>query len=176
MAVGKVPAEPSLSSLLHHSVHTILFVALDGLMNAENVGVVVRNCAAFGVDAVIAGETSSSPYLRRAVRNSMGTVFQLPVIHRRDLAGSLRELHDLEVTIVGTDLKGNVPIHEADFKRNICLIFGNEERGVSEPVLRQCDLRVCIPMMNRTDSLNVSSASAAFLYEASRQRGEDSTW
>jgi tRNA G18 (ribose-2'-O)-methylase SpoU len=51
------------------------------LTSAENVGVLTRNCVAFGAQALLVGETSASPYLRRAVRNSMGTVFQLP-IHR----------------------------------------------------------------------------------------------
>ena len=52
---------------------------MDELSNAENLGVLVRNCVAFGVHGLIVGETCSSPFLRRAVRNSMGTIFQLPV-------------------------------------------------------------------------------------------------
>ena len=54
-------------------------MAIDGLSNAENLGALVRNCAAFGVQALVVGETCSSPYLRRSVRNSMGAIFQLPV-------------------------------------------------------------------------------------------------
>ncbi|TLY28322.1 MAG: hypothetical protein E6K56_10090, partial [Ignavibacteria bacterium] len=77
MAVAKMPADRSLEETLHNTSRPYLLVALDGLVSAENVGVVARNCAAFGVDAVISGETSSSPYLRRAVRNSMGAVFHL---------------------------------------------------------------------------------------------------
>ncbi len=57
---------------------------MDGLTNAENIGLLVRNCAAFGVHALIVGETCSSPYLRRAVRNSMGTIFKL---HHLELRG-----------------------------------------------------------------------------------------
>ena len=86
MAVGKVPPDPTLERVIASHDGRKLFAAIDGLVNAENVGVVVRNCAAFGVDAVIAGETSSSPYLRRAVRNSMGTVFTLPILHVGNLA------------------------------------------------------------------------------------------
>ena len=69
MAVAKMPESRSLDETLHNAGRPYLLVALDGLVSAENVGVVVRNCAAFGVDAVMSGETSSSPYLRRAVRN-----------------------------------------------------------------------------------------------------------
>jgi tRNA G18 (ribose-2'-O)-methylase SpoU len=80
LAVGKIPAPVSLDEIVRTNSKPQLFVAVDALTNAENLGALVRNCVAFGVQALIAGETSSSPYLRRAVRNSMGTIFQLPVI------------------------------------------------------------------------------------------------
>ncbi len=80
LAVGKIPPPVSLDDILRKSPAPRLLVAVDALTNAENLGALVRNCVAFGVQALIVGETSSSPYLRRAVRNSMGTVFLLPVI------------------------------------------------------------------------------------------------
>jgi len=171
MAVGRVPAEPSLTDLVQEgSEDAVLVVALDGLMNSENVGVLVRNCAGFGVKAVLVGETSSGPYLRRAVRNSMGAVFQLPVVHSKNLQASLKELRALGTTIVAADPKGEMPIEKMDFRRASCIVFGNEEAGVTARVLNVCDHRVSIPMRNRTDSLNVANASAVFLYEANRQR------
>ena len=60
--------------------------------SAENIGVLVRNCVAFGAHGLVVGETSASPFLRRAVRNSMGTIFQLPIIETRNLAGSITEM------------------------------------------------------------------------------------
>ncbi|MBM2841714.1 MAG: tRNA/rRNA methyltransferase (SpoU) [Bacteroidetes bacterium] len=81
MAVGRVPAEPTLDDLVRKSPSPRLFASLDGLVFAETVGVVVRNCAAFGVHGILVGKNSASPYLRRAVRNSMGAAFQIPVIH-----------------------------------------------------------------------------------------------
>jgi len=80
LAVGKIPPPVSLDDILSKNPGPRLLVAVDALTNAENLGALVRNCVAFGVQALIAGETSSSPFLRRAVRNSMGTIFQLPVI------------------------------------------------------------------------------------------------
>ena len=73
------PAPLTLEEILAKSPKPKLFVAIDGLSNAENLGAVVRNCVAFGVQALLVGETCSSPFLRRSVRNSMGTIFQLPV-------------------------------------------------------------------------------------------------
>src|SRR5215831_7323327 len=80
LAVGKIPPPVSLDEMLSKNQKPLLFVAVDGLTNAENLGALARNCVAFGVQTLIVGETSSSPFLRRAVRNSMGTIFQLPVI------------------------------------------------------------------------------------------------
>ena len=76
LAVGTVPPQPRLQDVLAAAPRPRLLVALDGLSSAENVGAVVRNCAAFGVQALITGETSTSPFLRRAVRSSMGTIFR----------------------------------------------------------------------------------------------------
>jgi len=171
MAVGKVPSPPELSVLVETFPRPLLLVALDGLMNSENVGVLIRNCAGFGVSAILVGENSSSPYLRRAVRNSMGTVFSLPVLHVGNLASALKELKKSGTVIIAAHSRGKLLINSTDLSGNSCIIFGNEESGISPAVLEVCDQQIAIPMRNLTDSLNVASASAVFLYEADRQRG-----
>ena len=171
MAVATIPSPRTLEEIIQELKPPRLLVALEGLVSAENVGVVMRNCAAFGVDALIVGETSSSPYLRRAVRNSMGTVFKLPVVHVDDLARSLTTLSkDNGVMIVGAAPGGNRSLHEIDLSRNCCLVLGNEDAGISAKILELCDERVAIPMSDGVDSLNVASASAVFLYEAAKSR------
>ena len=171
MAIGKVPPERPLGEVLGMIPGPRFLVALDGLVNAENVGVVVRNCAGFGADAIIVGETSSSPYLRRAVRNSMGAVFQLRVVHVADLACDLGMLgSEFHTRTIAAHPHGRSGIHGFDFSGDICIVFGNEGTGVSPAILEVCAERVAIPMMNDTDSLNVASASAVVLYEARKQR------
>ena len=78
LAVGKIPPLPTLEEIVARSPQPRLLAAADGLTNAENLGALVRNCAAFNAQALIVGETCSSPFLRRAVRSSMGTIFQMP--------------------------------------------------------------------------------------------------
>lgn len=168
MAVAKVPPEPDPRAI--SDAECPFMVALDGLTNAENVGIVVRNCAGFGVDAILVGETSSSPYLRRAVRNSMGTVFRVPVLHSGNLAVDLTVLKRRGIRIIGTDPIGSEPIGGTSLLGGCCLILGSEESGLSPAVRAACDLIVRIPMENQTDSLNVSSASAVLLYEVAKQR------
>lgn len=188
LAVGKIPAPVSLEKILTSSPHPQLFVALDALTNAENLGAVVRNCVAFGVHAFIVGETSSSPFLRRSVRNSMGTILQLPVIELARL-GQWRKpdvlSHTTDLTLVEclrdfrargirciaahphTDKK---ILSQADLRGDCCIVFGSEGDGISPAVLSACDEAVAIPMPPNVDSLNVGAAAAVFLYEANRQR------
>ena len=195
LAIGQIPPPSSLEKILAESPRPRLFVALDELANAENLGSLVRNCAAFGTHALIIGETCNSPYLRRAVRNSMGTIFQLPVIElnnrrgeiseplkpdgtlkRRDdpvvtLAETLRALRGQGVRCLAAHPRQNGKIlSQADFTGDVCLVFGSEGDGISEKVLAACDDAVAIPMANNVDSLNVSAAAAVFLHEAVRQR------
>src|SRR5215469_6971703 len=80
LAVGKIPARISFEDALQNSKSPRLIVAVDGLTSSENLGALVRNCVAFNVQSLLVGETSTSPFLRRAVRNSMGAIFQLPVV------------------------------------------------------------------------------------------------
>jgi tRNA G18 (ribose-2'-O)-methylase SpoU len=188
LAVGKIPTPATLDDILAKSPKPLLLVAADGLTSAENLGALVRNCVAFGTQALLVGETSSSPFLRRAVRNSMGTILQLPVIelaklgqrhqftekpHETDLtlAECLKQLRARGVRCVAahphTDRR---VLSQADFSGDCCLIFGSEGDGISPAVLAACDDAVAIPMPPGVDSLNVGAAAAVFLYEVNRQR------
>ena len=172
LAVGRIPSPRSLADLIVASPPPRLFVAVDGLTNAENIGVLVRNSVAFRVQALLVGETCASPFLRRAVRNSMGAIFHLPVIVATSLVHTLNELHDHGIRCIAahphTDQKF---LSQANFSEDCCLVFGSEGKGISAPVLTACPEAVAIAMPPTVDSLNVSSAAAVFLYEASRQRG-----
>ncbi len=166
MGVARVPEEPDLHELLQRLPHPFLLLALDGIVSAENVGVIVRNGGAFGADAILADRTSSSPYLRRAVRNSMGAVFRLPVLH----VNLAQTLPKLGCKVIAATPNADLTLQKADLTGDLCFVLGNEGSGVSAEVLEKCDLRVAIPMLNETDSLNVASASAVFLYEVRRRR------
>jgi len=171
LAVGRIPALPLLEDVLQKSPRPWFFVAVDGLTSADNLGVVVRNCAAFGVQGLLLGETSTSPYLRRAVRSSMGTLFKLPVIQAESLPSALLKLREEGVRCVAAHphVKGNT-LYAAELSRDCCIVLGSEGAGIAAEVLKACDEAVAVPMQLGVDSLNVGSAAAVFLYEASRQR------
>lgn len=172
LAVGIIPPPPPLDDFLERAERPLLLAALDGLSSAENVGSLVRNCAAFNVQALLVGETSGSPYLRRAVRSSMGAIFQLPIIETASLVEVLELLRarGLRVIAAHPHTDGHM-LPEADFTVDCCVVFGSEGYGISPAVLAACDDAAAVPMPPMVDSLNVASAAAVFLYEANRQRG-----
>ena len=173
LGIGRIPKLPSLDEMISSSPAPRLFVALDGVNNAENLGGLVRNCAAFGVQALLVGNTSSSPYLRRAVRGSMGTVFKLPVLEELDLPVVLQQLRSRSIRCVAAHPRGSgASLAEANFSGDCCIVFGSEGHGIAPQVLSACDEAVAIPMSLGVDSLNVTSSTAVFLYEANRQRGK----
>jgi tRNA G18 (ribose-2'-O)-methylase SpoU len=191
LSVGKIPPPASLAEILQKSPKPQLFAAIDELSNAENLGALVRNCVAFGVHGLIVGETSSSPFLRRSVRNSMGAIFQLPVFEIGTVRGAIQSLRrddparQLTLSQVLRDLRARgircIAAHphasgktlsQADFSGDCCLVFGSEGHGISKSVLAACDETVAIPMANEVDSLNVGAAAAVFLYEVNRQRNK----
>jgi len=171
LALAKVPPPASLDDLLAAAPRPRLFVALEGLSNAENLGVIVRNAVAFGAHGLILGETCAPPYLRRAVRSSMGTIFKLPYVQSGNLPLTLRDLQRAGVRVTAAHPHTTVKtVSKANLAEDCCIVFGSEGSGLSKDVLGVCNEAVAIPMEHGTDSLNVAAASAVFLYEAQRQR------
>jgi tRNA G18 (ribose-2'-O)-methylase SpoU len=167
MAVGEVPPEPPVDSLPRPH----LLVALERIHHVENVGVIIRNAAGLGADGVVVGEASCSPYLRRAVRNSMGSAFTTPIFRPTNMTLFLRSLQERYGTrILAADPLGATPAWSEDFSGNICVVVGNEDAGVSGEIRALADALIAIPMADGVDSLNAGSAAAALLYEAARQR------
>ena len=171
LGVARIPPPSTLDEIIARSRAPRFFLAMDGLSNSENVGVLVRNGVAFGAQAIIVAETCATPYLRRAVRNSMGTIFKIPYVQTPNLAETIQHLRSKNIRCVAahphTDRKN---IFETDFSSDCCVVLGAEGTGISEAVRNACDECVAIPMHNEVDSLNVGSAGAIFLYEVTRQR------
>lgn len=171
LAIGKIPRLPHLDDVFNDCPSPRFLVALDGLANAENLGVVMRNCAAFGVQALVVGETCSSPFLRRSVRSSMGGVFTLSLVEATSLAQTITALQGRGVCCLAAHPRAeSKPLWQVDLKRDCCLVFGSEGYGISAAVLEACNETCAVPMSANLNSLNVGNAAAVFLYEVLRQR------
>ena len=172
LAVAKIPPLPDLETLLKNSPRPLLLAAVDGIASAENLGAVVRSCAAFGASFLIVGETCGSPFQRRAVQGSMGTIFEQPVVRSQNLVADLTALRARGVRCFAAHPRADAKkLSAVDLRGDCCLVFGAEGPGLTRPVLAACDDMVEIPMPSHMNSLNVAVASGIFLYEATRQRG-----
>ena len=169
MALGEIPEAPRLEDLVEGPSPFV--VALDGVADAENVGAIVRTCAAFGVTGLVYGPETCSPWVRRAVRVSLGGVLRVPA-HRADyLPAALRLLGERGIACVAADIRGERKASwETDLSGPTCLVFGGEADGVTPAVLAECRRVVYIPMAPGWDCLNVTASVAALLYEAARGR------
>ena len=166
MALAEIPAPPRLEDLT--AAPNPLLVALDGVADAENVGAIVRTCAAFGVTGLIIGPQTCSPWVRRAVRVSLGGVLRVPVHASTDLAATLRSLPSPSYA---AHIHGeNRASWETDLAKPACIVLGGEADGVTAPVIAACRHVVYIPMAPGWDCLNVTASAAALLYEATRVR------
>jgi tRNA G18 (ribose-2'-O)-methylase SpoU len=172
LAVAKIPPQPGFEVLFETSPRPLLLAAVEGIASAENLGAVVRNCAAFGVHFLIVGETSCSPFQRRAASGSMGTIFEQPVVQADNLVNKLQALRAQGVRCLAAHPRpGSKKLGAVDLRGDCCLVFGAEGPGLTQAALAACDDAVEIPMPSHMNSLNVASATAVFLYEATRQRG-----
>ena len=171
LAVARIPPQPSFEELLARSPRPLLLAAAEGVASAENLGAIVRSCAAFGAHFFIAGETCGSPFQRRAVSGSMGSIFEQPVVHVDNLVEKLNLLRAQGVRCLAAHPRpGAKKLTSVDLRGDCCLVFGAEGPGLTPPVLAACDDMVEIPMPSHMNSLNVATCAAVFLYEGMRQR------
>ena len=172
LAVAQIPPRADFETLFQNGPRPLLLAAVEGIASSENLGAVVRNCAAFGVHFLIVGETCGSPFQRRAVSGSMGTIFEQPVVQVANLTETLLELRARGVRCLAAHPQpGAKRLAAADLRGDCCLLFGAEGPGLTASALSACDQHVEIPMPSYMNSLNVAVASGVFLYEATRQRG-----
>lgn len=172
LAVARIPPQRSLEELIEDAPRPLLLAAVEGIANAENLGSIVRSCAAFGVSILIVGETCGSPFQRRAVSGSMGTIFEQRVVQTKNLIATLAALRTSGVRCLAAHPRvGAKKLADVDLRADSCLVFGAEGPGLSAAALAACDAAVAIPMPSHMNSLNVAAAAAVFLYEATRQRG-----
>ena len=140
---------------------------LEDVMNPTNVGAIFRSAAALGMDAVLLTPACSDPLYRRAIRVSMGTVFQVNWTYFSD-ANWCHTLHALGFTTAAMALRDDsLPIYAPQLRRadRLAVVLGTEGNGLAPSTIAACDCTVRIPMSHGVDSLNVAAASAVAFYQ-----------
>ena len=153
-----------------------LVAVLEDIRNHTNVGAIFRSAAALGADAVLVSPACYDPLYRRAVRVSMGTVFQVPWTRigsdphdwAREGVPLLRELGFTTAAMALSD--DSIPLDDPRLKscERLALVFGTEGDGLAPSTIARCDYTVRIPMQHGVDSLNVAASSAVAFWELRR--------
>ena len=141
-----------------------LVVVLDRLQNAGNLGTLLRTADAVGAGAVIMLEPCVDLYDPGAVRGSMGSVFNLPVVRTGDPEGLFRWLKEKGLRASGADPYEGELWHRGEWEGGTALVLGNEARGLSEDVRLFIDSWVRLPIVGKAESLNVSVVGGVLMY------------
>ena len=151
---------------------------LENIADATNVGAIIRSAAALNMDAVLVTPSCCDPLCRRAVRVSMGTVFQIPWTYiganrsewERSGAELLRGLGFKTAAMALDDNSVSMDDPRLAAESRLAIILGSEGDGLAKKTIADCDYTVKIPMSHGVDSLNVAAASAVAFWEL-RKRG-----
>ena len=159
------PALPALSTLCAASRRVAV---LENVMNPTNIGAIFRSAAALGMDAVLLTAAGSDPLYRRAVRVSMGTVFQVPWTYLPEDADWQDVLHSYGFKTAAMALRDDsLSIADPRLREveKLAIVLGTEGDGLASETIAACDYTVKIPMSHGVDSLNVAAASAVAFYQ-----------
>lgn len=144
-------------------------VMLDHIEDTHNFGAIIRTCEAAGVDGIIIPKDRSVSVNSTVMKTSSGAAVNMKICMVTNLNQTIKYLKDKGYWIVASDMNG-VSYTDIDYKDNVCIIVGNEGKGVSELVKKSSDYIASIPMTGKINSLNVSVALGIFVYEVVRQR------
>ena len=143
---------------------------LEHVQDPGNVGTLFRTAEAAGAAGILMDEETADPLQPKVVRGTMGAIFRLPFAVTDDLPGALAELKKQGVTLYAAHLEGSEEYDRVQYPARAAFLLGNEGNGLSDEIAALADVRIRIPMLGKTESLNVSTAGAVLLYEHFRQR------
>lgn len=177
LAAFKRPQLPSVEAICRDAKR---IAVLDEIADSTNVGAIIRSAAALGIEAVLLTPTCCDPLFRRAVRVSMGTVFQIPWTRIGDSPADwpgkgMERLHALGFKSIAMALKNNsVSIDDPMLKQEekLAIIMGAEGYGLTDETIACCDYTVIIPMYHNVDSLNVAAASSVAFWELCKTKDQ----
>ena len=163
----------SLETLVESVIETgkkPLFLILDQLSDARNFGAIIRTAECTGVDGIIIQKQGSAPVNGDTVKTSAGAVFNVPICKVDHIKDAIFYLQGSGIKTVAATEKTEHHIYDINLNEGVAIILGSEDRGVNPSVLKIVDEKAKLPMFGSIESLNVSVACGAFLYETLRQR------
>ncbi|GAB1307625.1 23S rRNA (guanosine(2251)-2'-O)-methyltransferase RlmB [Urechidicola sp. KH5] len=162
-----------LNELIENSLEansTPLFLLLDQITDVRNFGAIIRTAECTGVNGIIIQTSGSAPLNAETIKTSAGAAFKVPISRVNHLKDALFALQASEIQLVAATEKTEDTAYDIDFTKGTALILGSEQRGIQPSILKMVDAKAKLPLLGSIESLNVSVACGALLYEATRQR------
>ncbi len=172
LALGERSALPSWQEV---AARAECLVVIERVAQADNIGAIFRNAAAFGVGGILLESRCTDPLYRKAIRTSMGAALHLPFARLDAWPSGLDELRAQGWSLIALTPSAERTLQDAvsaltGTDRKTAIVLGHEGDGLSPEALARCDVHVRIPMTRGVDSLNVATACAIALYELNRYR------
>lgn len=146
-------------------------VILDGVEDSRNLGAIIRSCVCAGVSGIIIPSRRNVQVNSITEKTSAGAINHIPIIKVNSPVNAVQKLKEKDWWIIATDASASDNYYDIDYNNmNTAIIMGAEHSGVSKSLLKLSDYIVKIPMMNNFNSLNVSNALSAIIFEVLRQK------
>jgi 23S rRNA (guanosine2251-2'-O)-methyltransferase len=149
---------------------TPLFLLLDQLSDVRNFGAIIRTAECTGVNGIIIQKKGGAPVNGDTIKTSAGAVFKIPICKVDHIKDAVFYMQASGIKVIAATEKTNNMVYDVSFKEPCAIIMGSEDRGINPSILKVVDDKAKLPLLGDIESLNVSVACGAFLYEAVRQR------
>lgn len=159
----------SLDNILNNDSKYPLIVMLDHLEDPHNFGAIIRSCEALGVDGIIIPNDRAVDINGTVIKTSAGAIQYMKIAKVSNLVNTIKVLKDKGYWIIGTDMNGT-SYNDMKYDMPICLVIGNEGKGMSRLVKESCDYVVSIDMVGKTNSLNASVATGIMIAKIQNSR------
>ena len=146
-----------------------IIIALDDIQDPGNLGTILRTIDSIGLNQILVSKGTADSYNPKVVRSTMGAIFRVKIIECEDLEKTLKEVKKQKYELVITSLQTKNSIYDIEYNKKV-IVIGNEGNGVSKKIQDMADVKVKIPMIGKTESLNASVATGIVLYEYVRQK------
>ncbi|MEZ4795779.1 MAG: 23S rRNA (guanosine(2251)-2'-O)-methyltransferase RlmB [Flavobacteriaceae bacterium] len=149
---------------------TPLFLLLDQLSDVRNFGAIIRTAECTGVNGIIIQKKGGAPVTEDTVKTSAGAVFKVPICKVDHIKDAMFHLQASGIKVIAATEKTDNTLYDVSFKEPCAIIMGSEGKGITPSILKFADDTAKLPLLGEIESLNVSVACGAFLYEVVRQR------
>jgi 23S rRNA (guanosine2251-2'-O)-methyltransferase len=145
-----------------YSKHKV--IALDGINNPQNLGMIIRSCVAGDIDAIILPNKNSAQITPLVIKASVGTLFKIPIIKTDNLFKTLQKFKKANSRLYTLSPNANNSYRDEKYGSKTVFILGNESVGVSEKIVSLCDVSIYIPMKRDVESLNVAVTASLLAF------------